>query len=533
ELGLVLGDRVVITAPNCLLQVYSRVCLSVSGLLELGLVLGDRVVITAPNCLEYLDVLLGCSRVGVCLILIKSGSTPEELMTLVDRYKVKVVIVHSGGDASFGTSVVGKCNDFNHPMELVKVVCVDFHEDASFCTTYSTMLHKDLSETQTAAVFAAQQKVQMEDPLLALLTSGSTGPPKACLFNHFQFIRVSLNNMAAGSVPDGARFFNDRPFSWKVGVAAGLNFIPVRGITLISQPSAVSVTRGDLETSFRIMRTERCTHAVIMPYMLYDISKAKPSTGPELPPLLYGLTTGQVTQTDVIKSCVEKYPGLIILNIYGATEIDGWPSEEYAADNTESGALGWFKIQEGVEVKVVDDEGRMVPRGERGELYVRGPAVFEGYLDDENLTANALTPLRWFKTGDLAVMNDLDHIRILGRKSFAIKRATVYVNPADVESVLSENPLISQVAVVGVPDPRLHEELCACIIPSNDPETESEEVILKEIRDWCRKQFLPGPDGLTLAPRYFLLFSAFPLSHSGKTQQQELRKLAIEKLGLL
>ncbi|XP_013382911.1 acyl-CoA synthetase family member 2, mitochondrial-like [Lingula anatina] len=179
------------------------------------------------------------------------------------------------------------------------------------------------------------------------------------------------------------------------------------------------------------------------------------------------------------------------------------------------------------EAKVVDSDGRIVKKNTVGELLVRGLQAFDRYLNNEESTMAAVTPQHWLKTGDLVTMNDDSSIRFVGRMSDAIRRAAVLIYPVEVEVVISKHPEVDQVVVVGVPDERFTQELCACVILTYSPGSSKER--LGTIKAWTSDQFPPGPDGLFLAPKYFLSFQDFPKTYNGKTSRRDISKIAAEK----
>jgi fatty-acyl-CoA synthase len=174
------------------------------------------------------------------------------------------------------------------------------------------------------------------------------------------------------------------------------------------------------------------------------------------------------------------------------------------------------------EVKIVDEAGHVVPCGEPGELLTRGYCVMPYYWDDPERTAKAIDGARWIASGDIATLDEDGYCRIVGRLKDMVIRGGENIFPREIEEFLFEHPKIADAQVIGVPDPRYGEELCACI-ELHEGETASEE----EIRAFCE-----GKIAHFKIPRYIVFVDSFPLTVTGKVQKYILREEMSEKLGL-
>jgi fatty-acyl-CoA synthase len=175
-----------------------------------------------------------------------------------------------------------------------------------------------------------------------------------------------------------------------------------------------------------------------------------------------------------------------------------------------------------VEVKIVDAEGRIVPRGTAGELLARGYLVMRGYWDDPEKTQEAIDPARWMHTGDLATMDDEGYVNIVGRIKDMVIRGGENVYPREIEEFLYRHPKIQDVQVIGVPDDRYGEEICAWV-KLRPGVTAGEE----EIKAFCRDQIAHYK-----VPRYVKFVDAFPMTVTGKIQKFIMREQTITELGL-
>ncbi|XP_013404140.1 uncharacterized protein LOC106169275 [Lingula anatina] len=181
-------------------------------------------------------------------------------------------------------------------------------------------------------------------------------------------------------------------------------------------------------------------------------------------------------------------------------------------------------IYKGIEVRIVDENHRDAPRGTSGEISVRSPTIYANcYVDNERASREAFDATGWFCTGDIGVMNLTGRITISGRKDDMIKRASVKLFPAEIEAILKQHHAVKDVVVIGAPDVRFGEEICACVILD-------EMSSPADVKEWCKEEFPIGRDGLSLAPAYYVTFCEFPTTSNGKTNRRLIKQTALEKL---
>ena len=207
---------------------------------------------------------------------------------------------------------------------------------------------------------------------------------------------------------------------------------------------------------------------------------------------------------------------------YGMTETSPVSFQSSVDDPVERRVSTVGRVQPHLEVKIVDPDGRIVPRGEKGELLTRGYSVMPGYWGDPEKTAEAIDAARWMHTGDLATIDDEGYCNIVGRSKDMLIRGGENIYPREVEEFLYRHPKVQDVQCVGVPDPKYGEELCACIILRPGATADAEE-----IREFCRGQIAHYK-----IPRYVKFIESFPMTVTGKIQKYLLRKQMAEELGL-
>jgi fatty-acyl-CoA synthase len=208
---------------------------------------------------------------------------------------------------------------------------------------------------------------------------------------------------------------------------------------------------------------------------------------------------------------------------YGMTETSPVSTQTLAHDDLERRVSTVGRVHPFVEVKVVDpDTGLTADRGAPGELCTRGYSVMLGYWDDQERTAEVIDQARWMHTGDLATMDDEGYLNIVGRIKDMVIRGGENVYPREVEEFLYSQPAIADVQVVGVPDEKYGEELCAWVIVR-----EGQTVSEAEVREFC-----DGKLARYKIPRYVLVVTEFPMTVTGKVQKFKMRDASIERFGL-
>lgn len=505
-----------------------------AALLNIGVLPGSRVVLMGPNCLEFVVSQMALSRLGILTLLLGKGRPVDVLEKLLIGHSCCAFICHLGVNRDENEALVKSITNLASKSECELKWLITFGQDArssesSHIHSYYKLLESG-GRLDTTKLTTIQNSVQFDHPVCTTNTSGSTGEPKMVVFTHH-----SLTNIAAISADimgvanfQGAVVFNDRPFTWIAGLSVGLLFTAMYGATLVTMNSEDSVLKSNTDSILQILQNEKCTHGLILPYLMHDLTSLPRNTY-DLSSFCYAATGGQTIPHSLVTRYLNAYPSIRLTQIYGTTESMSvlyrfWDKNNITGDGAE---YGFLEVTPSVEVKLTDDHGHVVNRGERGEINTRGIVVMNAYLDNPLETSKCLKQ-GWFQTGDLAVMDEEGRVKIVGRISEKIKRATVVVFPAEVENILSQYFSIGQVAVVGVPDERMSEELCACVIPKTGHFFKPE----KDFHSWCADKFLKGPDGLTLQPKHYLIFEEFPKTSTGKINRRLLKHIATERLAL-
>ncbi len=229
-----------------------------------------------------------------------------------------------------------------------------------------------------------------------------------------------------------------------------------------------------------------------------------------------------LSNLEIMQRVIDRMHMSDITICYGMTETAPVSAQSSTADSIEQRVTTVGRVHPHLEVKIVDEDGKVVPRGQLGELCVRGYSVMLGYWEDQDKTAEVIDNARWMHTGDIAEMDDEGFVKIKGRIKDVVIRGGENLFPKEIEDFLYTHPAVSDVQVIGVPDHKYGEELCACIIlHENDPCTE------ETIRQYCKEHISHNK-----VPRYVRFFQEFPMTASGKAQKFKLREFMREELNL-
>jgi fatty-acyl-CoA synthase len=279
----------------------------------------------------------------------------------------------------------------------------------------------------------------------------------------------------------------------------------------------------DAGATLRAVEEERCSALYGVPTMFIAELDHSGFEGFDLSTLRTGIMAGSPCPVEVMKQVVDRMHMTEVTICYGMTETSPVSFQSLPDDQLDVRVSTVGAIHPHVEAKIVDPAtGRTLPRGDTGELYTRGYLVMLGYWNDPEATREAVDRARWMHTGDLAVMREDGYVNIVGRTKDMIIRGGENVYPREVEEFLYTNPKVADVQVIGVPDERYGEELCAWV-RLKPGVTATEE----EIRVFCK-----GRIATYKIPRYVRLSEDFPMTVTGKIQKFRMREISFEELGL-
>jgi fatty-acyl-CoA synthase len=493
-----------------------------ASLLALGLEPGDRVGIWAPNCAEWVLTQFATAKVGLIQVNINPAYRLHELEYTLNKVGVKALITAD----SFKTSdYIGMIEALapeiasSRPgaLQSAKLPALRSVVKLSSSARAGWLSFDALAAGDVTRVRAMASQFNCREAINIQFTSGTTGLPKGATLSH----RNIVNNAYFVGLSTGLRE-RDRlcvpvPLYHCFGMVMANLACVVHGATIV-YPSAGFDPLAVLQT----VASERCTVLHGVPTMFIAELEHPRFAEFDVSSLRAGIMAGSPCPIEVMRKVVDRMHMSEITIAYGMTETSPVSFQSSPHDSLERRVTTVGRIQPHMEAKVIDTEGRTLGRGEAGELCTRGYAVMLGYWDDEQRTREAIDCEGWMHTGDLGTIDDEGYCNIVGRVKDMVIRGGENVYPREVEEFLFKHPKIEQVTVVGVPDDKYGEEICAWV-RLRDGETATEE----EIRAFCRGQIAHYK-----IPRYVQFVDGFPTTVTGKIQKYLIRETVIERLGL-
>lgn len=465
-----------------------------SSLLRLGVGRGDVVTVQLPNWWEFVVTAFACSKIGAVMNPVMPILRERELLYILNFCEAKVFIVpktYRGFD--YAAMAQGMRAELPH---LKHVIVADGEGEAGF----ERML---LSSEPTALA----PGLGPDDMAVLMFTSGTTGEPKGVMHTSNSLIACCKALSGRFGLDAGDVLLVASPVGHMTGYAAIVLLSVYLGGTMILQ-DVWEARRG-----VDLMARERVTYTAASTPFLGDICEAVKAGAPQPSSLRSFLCGGAPIPSVLIERAADEL-GLKVCSLWGMTEVlSGTLTEPTRAAEKSASTDG--RSLEGMEVRIVDTEGRAVPAGESGRLLVRGAQMFKGYYKRPEL--RTFDSDGWFDSGDLAYMDKDGYIRISGRLKDILIRGGENVPVVEIENLLYKHPAVAAVAVVGIPDARLGERGCAFIVPRSGSTIDltAVQAYLGEAR--MAKQFWP---------ERIELVADLPRTASGKIQKFKLREIA-------
>ncbi|HEY0395799.1 MAG TPA: AMP-binding protein [Candidatus Elarobacter sp.] len=482
--------------------------------LAAGVEHGERVGIWSPNSLEWVLVQYATAKIGAVLVNVNPAYRLSELEYALRQSGVATLVVLDRYKTSEYLAMVREVRGSLPALREVVIVGETEAQDEE--TGWDDYLGC-AGEVDDAALAARKARCQFDEPINIQYTSGTTGFPKGATLSHHNI----LNN--GFFIGEGCRYGDhDRvcvpvPFYHCFGMVLGNLAITTHGATIV-----IPNWTFDPQLTLDAVVRERCTSLYGVPTM-FIAELALPSFKDyDLSTLRTGIMAGSPCPVEVMKRVQSEMHMPEVTICYGMTETSPVSTQTMTDDPLEkrTGTVG--RVHPHIEVKIVDADGRIVPRDTPGELCTRGYSVMLGYWENAEATATAIDAARFMHTGDIATMDADGYVNISGRIKDMVIRGGENVYPREIEEFLYTHPSIKDVQVIGVPDERYGEELCAWVILHDGAHLTDEDV-----RAYCR-----GKIAHYKIPRYVMFVDGWPMTVSGKVQKYKMREESIAKLGL-
>lgn len=477
------------------------------GLLAAGVATGDRVGIWAPNCAEWTLTQYATARIGAILVNINPSYRTHELEYVLNQAGISFLVAAS----EFRSS------NYARMIEEVRGECPGLREVVLIGTGSWDALVSRAEEVPAERVAQIQSGLHPDDPINIQYTSGTTGFPKGATLSH----RNILNN--GFFVGELCRYTEqDRvcipvPFYHCFGMVMGNLACTTHGAAMV-----IPAAGFDPGATLRATQDERCTSLYGVPTMFIAEWSLPDFERYDLSSVRTGIMAGSPCPAEMMKKLIAS--GIEEMTIcYGMTETSPVSTQTRTDDSFERKVNTVGGVHPHLEIKVVDPlSGETLPRGQAGEFCTKGYSVMLGYWEQPDKTAEVLQD-GWMHTGDIAVMDEHGYVQITGRIKDMVIRGGENIYPREIEEFLYTHPDVLDAQVVGVPDAKYGEELCAWIRMREGATPLTAEAV---------REFATGKLAHYKIPRYVHIVDEFPMTVTGKVRKVEMREKSVAELGL-
>jgi fatty-acyl-CoA synthase len=496
------------------------------GLIRLGLNAGERVGIWSQNNMEWALTQFATAKAGLILVNINPAYRRAELEYSINKVGCRALIMSPAFKQSNYLEMIGDlapelANCPPGQLRAARLPTLEWvirlgDEPTPGMLNFSELLHAP-GRQELNHLADLGDTLQPDDPVNIQFTSGTTGSPKGATLTHHNILNNGYFVGAAIKLRPGDRVCIPVPLYHCFGMVMGNLGCLTHGATMIYPAEAF-----DPLAALQAMAEERCTAAYGVPTMFIAELDHPDFAQYDLSALRTGIMAGSPCPIEVMKRVIDKMNMREVTIAYGMTETSPVSFQSGTDDPLERRVATVGRVQPHCEVRIIDNEGRIVPRGTPGELCTRGYSVMLGYWGDEEKTVEAIDRAGWMHTGDLATLDAEGYCNIVGRIKDVVIRGGENVYPREIEEFLYRHPKVRDVQVVGVPDPKYGEELCALIIVRDGETLAGDEI----------KAFCQGQIAHYKVPRYIQIVTDFPMTVTGKIQKFQIRQQMKALLGL-
>ena len=494
-----------------------------AGLIALGLEPGDRVGVWAPNCAEWVIAQYATAKAGLIQVNINPAYRPKELAYCLNKVGCKALLTA----AKFKTSdYIGMLNGLIPELEHSapgQLESKDFPALKILIRlggekTPGFFNHADIAglagDDDRARLDELADILQPDDPINIQFTSGTTGAPKGATLTHFNILNNAYFTAREIKMTAEDRFVIPVPLYHCAGMVVGNLSCLTVGAAGIYPDEAFDPT-----TVLQAVDEEKATLLGGVPTMFLAELDHPDFKSFDVSHLRSGFIGGALCPVELMKRIRGDLNLKEITIVYGMTETSPVSFQTATDDPVEKRVTTVGRVHPHVDARIVDAEGRTVPRGVQGEILTRGYLVMPGYWDDKEKTDEAIDAAGWMHTGDLGVMDEDGYVAITGRAKDMVIRGGENIYPREIEEYLYTHPDIQEAQVFGVPDEKFGEEVCVWIKLRGSRKLSEEDV-----RDFCK-----GELAHYKIPRYVRFVDDFPMTVSGKIQKFVMRDAMLEQ----
>lgn len=488
-------------------EFYEQTSQVAKAILHLGAKPGDRVGIWSPNRYEWVLLQYATARIGVILVNINPAYRTSELIFVLNQSQIKYIFA----SLSFKTS------NYKKMVEDAREFTSTLVDEVFFDENWDDFL-KGAAHISDEELQNYENQIQFDDPVNIQYTSGTTGFPKGVTLSHHNILNNGYFIGIRLHYTEKDRVCIPVPFYHCFGMVIGNLCCTAHGSTMVIPNDSF-----DPKLTLEVVEKEKCTSLYGVPTMFIATLHELDLKNYDLSSLRTGVMAGAVCPPEVMKRVENQMNMKEVTICYGMTETSPVSTQTKIGTPFEKQIHSVGTIHDHLEIKIINPEtGKIVNRGENGELCTRGYSVMLKYWDNPEATQQVLDSARWMHTGDLAMMDEEGYIHISGRIKDLIIRGGENISPKEIEDFLYQYPNVLDAQVIGVPSEKFGEEVMAWIKVREGFSLTEEELV-----NFCKGQIAHYK-----VPKYWKFVQEFPMTISGKVRKVEMCEIAIKELGL-
>ena len=490
-------------------ELNTEIDLIARGLMALGIEPGERVGMWAPNCAEWVIVQFATAKIGAILVNINPAYRTHELAYVLNQSGVRTLIA----------ATAFKTSDYVRVVDEVRGDTPALQEVVFLGTDDWTGLRERADAVTEDQLRARMAGLANTDPINIQYTSGTTGFPKGATLSHRNILNNGFFSTELIKLGPDDRLCIPVPFYHCFGMVLGNLGCITHGTTIV-----IPAPGFDPGLTLEAIEKERCTGVYGVPTMFIAMLGHPDFPSRDLSSLRTGIMAGSICPVEVMKRCINEMNMSEVSIAYGMTETSPASCQTLIDDDLERRTSSIGRAHPHVEIQVVDpDTGETAERGQPGEFCTRGYGVMMGYWNDEEKTREAIDADGWLHTGDLAVMREDGYCNIVGRIKDMVIRGGENIYPSEIEAFLYTHPDIDDAQVIGIPDDKYGEEICAWIRMRPGSAALDAAAVRKFAEDKLAHYKIP---------RYVHIVDEFPMTVTGKIRKVDMREESVRLLGL-
>jgi fatty-acyl-CoA synthase len=497
-----------------------------AAFVALGLKPGERIGIWAPNCAEWTLTQFASAKAGLILVNINPAYRLTELEFALNKVGCKALVTAAQFKSSdyiemlntLAPELATSAPGFLQAPRLPQLRCViRLGTDTTPGCLNFDRLTAQIKDAHRERIVALANELQPDDPINIQFTSGTTGLPKGATLTHFNILNNGYFVARALRLSERDRLCIPVPLYHCFGMVMGNLGCVTHGAAMVYPSEGF-----DAKLTLQTVAQEKCSVLYGVPTMFIAELDHPEFSAFDLKSLRTGIMAGAPCPIEVMKRVTRDMHMSEVTIAYGMTETSPVSFQSSVDDPLERRVATVGRIHPHLQVKIVDEHNRIVPRGVQGQLLTRGYSVMCGYWDDDDKTRATIDAAGWMHTGDLATLDVAGYCNITGRLKDIVIRGGENISPREVEDFLYRHPGVQAVQVFGVPDVKYGEELCAWLQLKAGVNLSEQQV-----REFCVDQIARHK-----IPRYVRFVTEFPMTVTGKVQKFVMRETMCKELGV-